>query len=329
MFIPRIAITPGEPAGIGPDICLQICLLDWPCQLILIADIQLLTRRSKQLDLDIEFKMFNSSAVPTIHTPGVVHVHPVQLSNTELCGTLDANNSRYVLTTLEVAAQFCLDDICSAVVTAPVQKNIINEAGFNFTGHTEFLADYCHAYPVMMLLTDKLKVALATTHIPLSDVSDTITPALLTDVINIINNDLKQTFSIEQPRIAVCGLNPHAGEAGQLGHEELQTIIPTLNGLRKTGIRLTGPLPADTIFTPKILEQHDVVLGMYHDQVLPTLKYSGFGDAINVTLGLPIIRTSVDHGTALDLAGTGKANPNSLKAAITLAIDLATKKQHA
>jgi len=329
MFIPRIAITPGEPAGIGPDICLQICCLEWACQLVLIADIQLLVRRSKQLNLDIEFRAFNPKNAPTIHAPGVVHVHPVQLPTIEQCGILDAKNSSYVLNTLQAAAQFCLDDVCSAVVTAPVQKNIINEAGIPFTGHTEFLADYCHSYPVMMLLTDKLKVALATTHIPLDEVSKTITPTLLTRVINIISNDLKLKFSIKQPRIAVCGLNPHAGEAGQLGHEELQTIIPTLNDLRKTGINLTGPLPADTIFTPKILKQHDVVLGMYHDQVLPTLKYSGFGDAINVTLGLPIIRTSVDHGTALDLAGTGKANPNSLKAAITLAIDLATKKQHA
>jgi 4-hydroxythreonine-4-phosphate dehydrogenase len=326
MSIPRIALTPGEPAGIGPDICLQICLLAWPCQLILIADIQLLTRRSKQLNLDIEFKDFNPNSTPTIHAPGIVHVHSVQLSTTEQCGKLDTQNSRYVLNTLETAAQFCLEDVCSAVVTAPVQKNIINEAGFSFTGHTEFLADYCHAFPVMMLLTDKLKVALVTTHIPLSDVSNTITPDLLTNVINIINNDLKSKFFIKQPRIAVCGLNPHAGEAGQLGQEELLTIIPTLNDLRKTGISLTGPLPADTIFTPKILQQHDVVLGMYHDQVLPTLKYSGFGDAINLTLGLPIIRTSVDHGTALDLAGTGKADSNSLKAAITLAIDLATKK---
>ena len=326
MSIPRIAITPGEPAGIGPDICLQICLLTWPCQLILIADIRLLTRRSEQLNLDIEFKDFNPNSAPTIHVPGIVHVHPVQLLTTERCGKLDAKNSRYVLNTLETAAQFCLEDVCCAVVTAPVQKNIINEAGFSFTGHTEFLADYCHAFPVMMLLTDKLKVALVTTHISLSDVSNTITPDLLTNVINIINNDLKSKFFIKQPRIAVCGLNPHAGEAGQLGQEELLTIIPTLNDLRKTGISLTGPLPADTIFTPKILQQHDVVLGMYHDQVLPTLKYSGFGDAINLTLGLPIIRTSVDHGTALDLAGTGKADSNSLKAAITLAIDLVIKE---
>lgn len=325
MTIPIIAITTGEPAGIGPDICLQICLLEWPCQLVFIADIALLERRAKQLNLNIEFEIFEPNTPANQHTPGVMLICPVLLPEKEVCGQLNINNSSYVIDTLAIGAQLCTDTICSALVTAPVQKSIINDAGFTFTGHTEFFADYCASYPVMMLQTERLRVALATTHIPLSKVSDTITPALLTKVINIINEDLKSKFSINNPRIAVCGLNPHAGENGHLGHEELQTIIPALNECRQTGINITGPLPADTIFTASILEQHDIILGMYHDQVLPTLKYSGFGDAINVTLGLPIIRTSVDHGTALTLAGTGKANPSSLEAAINLAIELATE----
>jgi len=325
MFIPRIAITTGEPAGIGPDICLQISQLAWPCQLVFIADTALLKRRAKQLNLAIEFKPFEPNTAAAQHTPGLIYVHPVLLPEKEVCGQLNTNNSSYVIETLTIAAQLCKDNVCCALVTAPVQKSIINDAGYAFTGHTEFFADYCVSYPVMMLQTQQLRVALATTHIPLSKVSETITEALLIKVIHIINDDLKSKFSIKNPKIAVCGLNPHAGEGGHLGHEELQTIIPALNSCRETGIHITGPLPADTIFTPNILEQHDIVLGMYHDQVLPALKYSGFGNAINVTLGLPIIRTSVDHGTALPLAGTGKANPSSLEAAINLALELATE----
>lgn len=329
MSISKIAITTGEPAGIGPDVCLQICLLDWPSQLVVVADLNLLQRRATQLNLDIEFIPFKATQEATPHKPGTAIVMPVQLAVEEQPGTLNKNNAHYVLDTLRVATQLCLDTVCSALVTGPVQKSIINDAGIPFSGHTEFLADYCQSYPVMMLLTKHLRVALATTHIPLNKVSDAITASLLTKVITIINKDLREKFAIKQPRIAVCGLNPHAGENGHLGHEELDIITPTLDTLRKKGLKLTGPLPADTIFTPAILKQHDLVLGMFHDQVLPTLKYSGFGDAINVTLGLPIIRTSVDHGTALDLAATGKANASSMNAALNLAIELAEGNHYA
>ncbi|PCH84798.1 MAG: 4-hydroxythreonine-4-phosphate dehydrogenase, partial [Piscirickettsiaceae bacterium] len=243
MFIPRIAITTGEPAGIGPDICLQISQLAWPCQLVFIADTALLKRRAKQLNLNIEFKSFEPNTPAAQHTPGLIYVYPVLLPEKEVCGQLNTNNSSYVIETLTIAAQLCKDNVCSALVTAPVQKSIINDAGIAFTGHTEFFADYCASYPVMMLQTQQLRVALATTHIPLSKVSETITEALLIKVINIINDDLKSKFSIKKPKIAVCGLNPHAGESGHLGHEELQTIIPALNTCRETGIHITGPLP--------------------------------------------------------------------------------------
>jgi len=322
MPIPRIVITPGEPAGIGPDICLQLCQQNWPCELIVIADPDLMHRRAKLLGLNIELFAADLKQAPRKHVAGILNVIATPLAAQEACGELDVHNAPYVVETLKIAAQLCLDKICDALVTGPVQKGIINDAHIPFSGHTEFLADYCGGYPVMMLATPQLRVALATTHLPLKDVSRTINHSLLEKVINILHRDLKQKFSIDEPKIAVCGLNPHAGENGHLGDEEINTIIPSLNKLRQQGIQLTGPLPADTIFTPPILQNHDVVLAMYHDQGLPTLKYAGFGDAVNVTLGLPIIRTSVDHGTALDLAGTGKASTTSLTSAVEMAIQL-------
>jgi len=329
MSIDRIVITPGEPAGIGPDICLQICSQNWPCELIFIADPELLKRRADKLGLDIHIKIADFTEPACTHTANTVIVHPIALEEQENCGTLDTKNSGYVIETLKTAAQLCIDNICQAVVTGPVQKSIINDAGIPFSGHTEFFADYCGGYPVMMLATQQLKVALVTTHLPLKEVSETITQPLLKKVISILHNDLQEQFAIPSPRIAICGLNPHAGEGGHLGLEEIETIAPVIETLRENGLQLTGPLPADTAFNPPILEQHDVVLAMYHDQGLPTLKYAGFGEAVNITLGLPIIRTSVDHGTALDLAGTGRANPSSLKAALNMAIQLSTSKNHA
>ncbi|HIF17714.1 MAG TPA: 4-hydroxythreonine-4-phosphate dehydrogenase PdxA [Cycloclasticus sp.] len=325
MHIPRIAITPGEPAGIGPDICLQICAQDWSCELIFIADPDLLQRRASQLGLDINIQIVDLSQPPSGHRAGILKVLPVKLSNQEHSGKLDARNASYVIETLRTAAQLCMDKTCVAVVTGPVQKSIINQASIAFSGHTEFFAEVCGGFPVMLLATTKLKVALATTHLPLKDVSQAITRPLLQNVITILHHDLQKKFAIQSPRIAVCGLNPHAGENGHIGQEELETIIPALNALREKGFKLTGPLPADTAFNPPILKNHDVILAMYHDQGLPTLKYAGFGEAINITLGLPIIRTSVDHGTALGLAGTGQASASSLKSALIMAIQLASK----
>jgi len=324
MHLPRIAITPGEPAGIGPDICLQICQQHWPCEIIFIADPDLLRRRAKQLGLSVDIQIADLKQPSHKQLPGKMLVLPVEIKQQENCGELNVTNAQYVVETLTVAAQLCLDNHCQALVTGPVQKSIINEAGIAFSGHTEFFAEYCGGYPVMMLASKDLRVALACTHLPLKDVSATITTTLLNKVINVLQRDLIDKFSIQQPRIAVCGLNPHAGENGHLGDEEINTIIPCLNNLRQLGFKLSGPLPADTVFTQAILSQHDAVLAMYHDQGLPTLKYSAFGNAVNITLGLNITRTSVDHGTALDLAGSGKASATSLQSALQMAIDLST-----
>ena len=325
MSIPRIAITPGEPAGIGPDICIQLCQKNWPCELVFIADPTLLLRRASELNLSINIQPADLNQPACVHKPGYMNVLPVELSKTEHCGQLDVINASYVIETLRTAAQLCLEDSCQALVTGPVQKSIINDAQIPFSGHTEFFADYCGGCPVMMLASKKFRVALATTHLPLKDVSSAITPSLLEKTITILHQDLTNKFSLAEPRIAVCGLNPHAGENGHLGHEELDTIIPVLDKLRQKNMHLTGPLPADTTFTPAILDNHDAVLAMYHDQGLPTLKYSGFGEVVNITLGLPIIRTSVDHGTALNLAGTGKASSTSLESALNSAIQLTLK----
>lgn len=327
MFTPRIVITPGEPAGIGPDICLILAEKNLLCELIFIADIDLLRRRAITLGLSIDIKHANLDETSHEHIPGTINVLHTSLANQENCGRLDASNALYVLKTLKIAAQLCLDKACHAVVTGPVQKYILNEVNASFSGHTEFFADLCGGFPVMMLTTSNFRVALATTHLALKDVSEAITAPLLEKVITTLNCDLQQKFSIPHPKIAICGLNPHAGESGQLGTEEIDTIIPVLNNLRKKELTLTGPLPADTAFTPAVLSNHDVVLAMYHDQGLPTLKYAGFGDAVNVTLGLPIIRTSVDHGTALELAGTGKASSASLESALDMAIQI-THKSH-
>ena len=325
----RIALTPGEPAGIGPDLCVQLAQEAQDCELVAIADPDLLRDRAEQLGLAIGIDPFDLDAPPRPNLPGRLKVLPIGLSAPAVCGRLNSDNSAYVLETIKQATLGCLNDSFAALVTGPVHKGIINNAGMAFSGHTEFIADITGGTPVMMLATPGLRVALVTTHLPLSQVSAAITSETLTQVIRLLYRDLRQRFGIDHPKILVCGLNPHAGEGGHLGREEIEVIEPTLERLRCEDIDLYGPLPADTLFTPKYLDHADAVLAMYHDQGLPVLKYKGFGQAVNATLGLPIVRTSVDHGTALELAGTGKANLGSLRFALQTALDMlpTTKNQ--
>ena len=319
----RIALTPGEPAGIGPDLCIAIAQTrKLPCQLVVIADPDMLEERAKQLNLPLHLKEFDADAPVLSHQPGQLTILPVGLQAPVKPGQLNVANSRYVLKTITKATQGCKQGLFSAMVTAPVHKGIINDAGFAFSGHTEYIANITGGYPVMMLATPGLRVALVTIHLPLADVSKALTHSRLRHVIRVLDSDLRNRFGIEQPKILVCGLNPHAGEKGYLGREEIDIIEPVLASLQKQGIDLEGPLPADTIFTPKYLERADAVLAMYHDQGLPVLKHIGFGRAANITLGLPIIRTSVDHGTALDLAGTGQAESGSLHYALETALTM-------
>ena len=294
-----------------------------PCERVIIADPQLLRDRAQQLGLPVELLPFDPDALPVAQAAGQLHVLPVTLGTACTPGQLDAGNSAYVLKTLRLAGEGALSGLFDAIVTAPVHKGIINEAGVPFSGHTEFFAEQTATdQVVMMLACPGLRVALATTHLPLRQVADAITGPLIERVVRILHSDLVSKFGLSTPRILVCGLNPHAGEDGHLGREELDIIIPALERLRNEGIELIGPLPADTLFTPKHIDQADAVLAMYHDQGLPVLKHKGFGNAVNITLGMPIIRTSVDHGTALDLAGTGQANPGSLQVALDTAIQM-------
>lgn len=325
----RLALTVGEPSGIGPDLTVQLAMTAQASQIVAVCDQDLLIRRAKHLGLELSIKPFN----PDDHSPakaGEIWVKHVPMHTPETIGELNAANGQYVLDTLTVAAQGCLDNEFDAMVTAPVHKGIINEAGVAFSGHTEFLEEYTNSERVvMMLATQGLMVALVTTHLALKDVPDAITPERLTQIITVLDKDLKQYFALPNAHILVCGLNPHAGEDGHMGREEIDVIEPTLERLRAQCIDLSKPLPADTLFTDKVLKQGDAVLAMYHDQGLPVLKYKGFGKAANITLGLPIIRTSVDHGTALDLAGTGKADGGSLLTAIEYAQHMAACKQQA
>lgn len=321
--IPRIALTSGEPAGIGVDLCVQLAQTLLPaCELVVLADAELLKQRAKQLKLPLTLHHFNPSKPQPILPAGHLTILPVALKTPVETGILNTENSEYVLELLDKATHGCLNGTFSAMVTAPVHKGIINEAGFAFTGHTEHIALQTGGHPVMMLATEGLRVALVTTHLPLSKVSAAITKDTVEKVLRILHHDLKTRFHITHSKILVCGLNPHAGENGYLGREEIEVINPIVEKLRAEGMNLEGALPADTLFTPKYLQTADAVLAMYHDQGLPVLKYKGFGNAVNITLGLPIIRTSVDHGTALDLAGTGKANLGSLQYAVKTAITM-------
>lgn len=323
MTIPRIAITPGEPAGIGPDLCIKLAQGPHNAELVVITDPELLLQRASLLGETLELAPFDAATPAVAHQPGRLKILPVELGAPVTPGRPTPENAGYILDTLRQAVTGCLQQHFSALVTGPIHKGVINEAGLPFTGHTEFLAELCQAQPVMMLAIPELRVALATTHLPLSEVSRAITPQSLERTIRILHQALVQQFGIRQPNILVCGLNPHAGEGGHLGHEELEVITPVLEKLRQEGMTLQGPLPADTLFTPKYLSQADAVLAMYHDQGLPVLKHLGFGRAVNITLGLPMIRTSVDHGTALELAGTGQVNTGSLEAALGMATEMA------
>ena len=323
MSITRLAVTAGDPAGIGPDLLIQLSQQIQPAELVIIADRDVMQQRADILGISLSLREYQAEKPPTLNAINEITLLHIDCPEKVTAGELNSANAHYVLKTLDRAAQGCLDNEFSAIVTAPLHKGIINDAGIAFTGHTEFFAEKTKAkLPVMMLVADKLRVALATTHLPVSEVSEAITEQSLTEILDIMNHDLRSKFGIDNPHILVCGLNPHAGESGHMGMEEIDTIEPTLKKLKDKGMNITGPLPADTLFTPRHLKDADAVLAMFHDQGLPVLKYAGFGHAVNITLGLPIIRTSVDHGTALGLAGTGKAETGSLIAAINSAIDI-------
>ncbi|TCP15222.1 4-hydroxythreonine-4-phosphate dehydrogenase [Crenobacter luteus] len=316
-----IAITAGEPAGVGPDLLLALASRPAGRRRVLVADRGLLAARARQLGRVVKLVDYRRDAAPEAGALEVLHV---PLAAPAVAGRLDPANGRYVLDTLDVAIAGCLSGEFAAMVTAPVHKGVINEAGVPFSGHTEYLAEKTGTPRVVMMLAGGgLRVALATTHLPLKDVSAAITRDGLAEVIRILHRDLVAKFGVAQPHILVAGLNPHAGESGHLGREEIDVIAPVLEALRAEGLHLTGPLPADTLFQPRYLDTADAVLAMYHDQGLPVLKYASFGAGINITLGLPIVRTSVDHGTALDLAGSGRAEPGSLFEAVALAEQLA------
>ena len=322
--LPRIIVTSGEPAGIGPDLCCMLAGQPFAASLVIIADQSALLERAAQLGITLDIRAHDAD-MPELahagdHSLTVMHL---PAPHSVVSGQLNPANSPYVLKMLETSIRECASGNFDAMVTCPVHKGVINDAGIPFTGHTEFLAEQTDAdHVVMMLVGGGLRVALATTHLPLTEISAAISQESLEKTIRVLHEDLTSHFGIVQPRILIAGLNPHAGESGHLGTEEISIITPVLEKLRHEGMLLNGPLPADTLFTPHHLAHADCVLAMYHDQGLPVLKYASFGEGVNVTLGLPIIRTSVDHGTALDLAGTGKANPGSLFSALQLAIEL-------
>ena len=318
-FCLKLALTPGEPAGIGPDLAIALAQKPLPCELVVFADPELLRARAAQLGLPLHLRPHDHHRPARPGNAGELSYIPIPLRSAVKPGQLNVANADYVLDTLRMATRACLSGEMAALITGPVHKGIINDAGVSFSGHTEFLAELSGGIPVMMLATGRLRVALATTHLPLRDVAAAISAPSLERVCRILEHDLRMRFGIAAPRILVAGLNPHAGEGGHLGREEIDIIEPVLTGLRAEGLNLIGPLPADTLFTRERLQQADAVLAMYHDQGLPVLKYAGFGEAVNITLGLPLIRTSVDHGTALDLAGTGRAHVGSLYQAVLMA----------
>lgn len=320
---PRIAITPGEPAGIGPDLIVQLAQQAWPVELVVCADRALLLQRAEMLGLPLTLHPYQPQEPAQPQAAGTLTLCSIPLPAAPQPGQLNPANSQYVLESLARACDGNLHGEFEALVTGPVHKGVINDAGIPFTGHTEFFAERSLTpRVVMMLATEELRVALATTHLPLKDVAAAITQQSLREVITILHADLRRKFGLSDPHILVSGLNPHAGENGHMGREEIEVIEPVLAELRQQGLRLSGPLPADTLFQPKYLQQADAVLAMYHDQGLPVLKYQGFGRAVNITLGLPFIRTSVDHGTALDLAGTHQADTGSFITALRLAITM-------
>ncbi|GHE92079.1 4-hydroxythreonine-4-phosphate dehydrogenase [Thalassotalea profundi] len=323
----RIVITPGEPAGIGPDLVIAIAQKAWPVQIVVVASPSLLKERAQQLGLPLALANYNESEAATPQAAGTLTIIPLELNAPCIPGELNPENGHYVVESLRLACEKNITGEFDAVVTGPVHKGLINKAGIPFSGHTEYFAHQANCSDVvMMLATEGLRVALVTTHIPLAYVSKAITRERLQKVTRILNKDLIEKFGIPEPKIYVCGINPHAGEDGHLGREEIEVVIPALDELRAEGMKLIGPLPADTIFQEKYLNQADAILSMFHDQGLPVLKYKGFGKSVNITLGLPFIRTSVDHGTALELAGKKGADPGSFYEAINTAIALANNQ---
>ena len=330
MPLPVIAVTSGEPGGIGPELCLHLRARQFPARIVVLADRSLLARRADLLGRNVDLRDYQPQ---TAAQPGVELLH-CPLAVPAVPGALNPANAPYVLALLDRALAGCRSGEFAAMVTAPVHKGVINQSGVPFSGHTEYLAESTATPRVVMMLAGDtpqgpLRVALATTHLPLREVADAIRPAMLEETLRIVHADMRRKYGTASPRILVAGLNPHAGEDGYLGREEIEIMAPVLARLRAEGMQLNGPLPADTMFTPPILSQGDCVLAMYHDQGLTALKYATFGTGINVTLGLPIIRTSVDHGTALAIAGKGTADPGSLFAAVSEAIRMATRSREA
>lgn len=320
MTVAPLAVTAGEPAGIGPDLCVALAQTPFASKLVVIADPALLAERARMMRLPLSIAIAGEAASSG---DACLTVVPQSLPNPAVRGTPDPANARTLLAGLRAAVEGCQSGRYSGLVTGPLQKSVINDAGIPFSGHTEYLAELTNTpMPVMLLVADKLRVALASTHMPLSQVPAYITGERLLAVIRVLHNDLQTRFQIANPEIVVCGLNPHAGEGGHLGHEDRDVILPVVQRCQTDGMNIRGPLPADTAFTPAG-GHADAVLAMFHDQGLPVLKYAGFGHAVNVTLGLPIVRTSVDHGTALDLAGSGRADPGSMLAAVELALHMA------
>jgi len=324
---PRIALTPGEPAGVGPDLTIAVLQRAWPCEVVAVADPDLLAERAGRLGLPLDIAPYAAGHAAAPHAPGHLLVQPVPRRAPTRPGVLDPANAPYVIDTLRLAVAGCLAGDFDALVTGPVHKGVVNDAGIPFRGHTELLAELTGVGQVVMLLAvPGLRVALATTHLPLAQVSGALTRERLEAVCRVLVQGLRARFGIASPRVVVCGLNPHAGEGGHLGREEIEVIEPVLDRLRREGLDLVGPVPADTAFIPSRLETADAVLAMYHDQGLPVLKHQGFGRAVNVTLGLPFVRTSVDHGTALDLAGSGRADTGSLEAALQAALEMVARR---
>jgi len=323
----RIAITPGEPAGIGPDLAIAIAQQSWPVEMVVVASKTLMSERAKNLGLPLTLIDYDPNISPQPQQAGTLTILSVDMAEPCIPGELNAQNGTYVIETLRIASEKNISGEFDAIVTGPVHKGLINQSGIAFSGHTEYFALQANCSDVvMMLATEGLRVALVTTHIPLAYVSKAITAERLQKVTRILHNDLKTKFGISEPKIYVCGINPHAGEGGHLGKEEIEVMIPALDELKAEGINTIGPLPADTIFQEKYLSDADAILTMYHDQGLPVLKYKGFGSSVNITLGLPFIRTSVDHGTALELAGTNSADSGSFVEAINTAISLANNQ---
>jgi 4-hydroxythreonine-4-phosphate dehydrogenase len=324
VYIPRIVITSGEPAGVGPDACVAVAQSAWDADIVVAADAGLLAATADTLGVPLAIERYDSRAAPAAHRAGTLKVMHIATARPVIAGQPDTRNAAYVIAMLDRACDGCMNGEFAAMVTAPVQKSALMDAGYAFTGHTEYLALRTRAaMPVMLLLSGQLRVALVTTHLALADVPQAITRDRLRTTLRIVHMDLGRHFSLTRPRIAVLGLNPHAGEAGHLGREEIEVIEPVIQELRDEGLDIQGPVPADTAFTPRFLQTADVIVAMYHDQGLPVIKHVGFGHAVNMTLGLPILRTSVDHGTALSLARTGRADAGSLRAALALAVELA------